>query len=369
MREVVILKHCRGWTLEQIAEQLGKTGPAVASLLRRGLEEAARRNEIDGDAMTTPNDPTIPQTHSTASSRPTSQAVEAGQSPDRQELLDRHPRACRTRSARSSPTSTGWIGRPPRCAWRGHPTRRASAATRRRRRVADASATSAITSYSEEIARGGMGVVYKARQVSLNRIVALKMILAGQFASEGEVQRFYAEARAAANLQHPNIVAIHEVGEHEDQHYFSMDYIEGKSLRADRPRKPACRPKRPPAYLKTIAEAIEFAHRQGTLHRDLKPSNVLIDRFDQPQVTDFGLAKRIEGTAQLTATGTLAGTPSYMPPEQAGRPRRQARPSQRRLFAGRLAVRAGHRPPAVSGRDARGHANQVLNANRSRRGC
>ena len=107
------------------------------------------------------------------------------------------------------------------------------------------------------------------------------------------------------------------MGKHENQHYFSMDYIEGKSLsqvvrESPLPAEKAAR------YLKTIAEAIEYSHRQGTLHRDLKPSNVLIDRFDQPQVTDFGLAKRIEGTAQLTATGTLAGTPSYMPPEQAG---------------------------------------------------
>jgi WD40 repeat protein/tRNA A-37 threonylcarbamoyl transferase component Bud32 len=162
-----------------------------------------------------------------------------------------------------------------------------------------------------------MGIVYKARQVSLNRIVALKMILAGQFASEAEVLRFYAEARSAANLQHPNIVAIHEVGQHENQHYFSMDYIDGKSL-ARIVRESPLSAEKAAAYLKTIAEAIEFAHRQGTLHRDLKPSNVLIDRFDQPQVTDFGLAKRIEGTAQLTATGTMAGTPSYMPPEQAG---------------------------------------------------
>ncbi len=143
------------------------------------------------------------------------------------------------------------------------------------------------------------------------------MILAGQFASETEVQRFYAEARAAANLQHRNIVAIHEVGQHEGQHYFSMDYIEGKSL-AQIVRENPLPADKASAYLKTIAEAIEFAHRQGTLHRDLKPSNVLIDSFDEPRITDFGLAKRIEGTAQITVTGPITGTPSYMPPEQAG---------------------------------------------------
>src|SRR5438270_1990385 len=132
----------------------------------------------------------------------------------------------------------------------------------------------------EEITRGGMGVVFKARQVSLNRTVAVKMILAGELASAGEVARFKAEAEAAANLQHPNIVAIHEVGEHEGQHYFSMDYVEGQNLAglvAGNPL-PAHRAAR---YLKTTAEAIHFAHQQGILHRDLKPSNVLIDVFDQ----------------------------------------------------------------------------------------
>ncbi len=168
----------------------------------------------------------------------------------------------------------------------------------------------------EEIARGGMGVVYKARQVSLNRIVALKMILAGQLASEREVQRFYTEAQAAANLQHPNIVAIHEVGQHAGQHYFSMDYVAGKSL-AQLVREKPFAGAQAARYVKTIADAIEYAHQHGTLHRDLKPANVLIDEFDQPRVTDFGLAKRIEGAPQLTSTGSLMGTPSYMPPEQA----------------------------------------------------
>src|SRR3984957_586644 len=110
----------------------------------------------------------------------------------------------------------------------------------------------------EEIARGGMGIVYKARQVSLNRIVAIKMILAGQFASETEVDRFYAEARSAAQLQHPHIVAIHEVGKHENQHYFSMDYIEGKSL-SQIVRESPLSAEKAAAYLKTIAEAIEYA--------------------------------------------------------------------------------------------------------------
>lgn len=168
----------------------------------------------------------------------------------------------------------------------------------------------------EEIARGGMGVVYKARQVSLNRIVAVKMILAGQLAGEAEVKRFRTEAEAAAQLQHPNIVAIHEVGEHEGQYYFSMDFIAGTSLAARLGSEPlpigeAVR------WMKTIAEAVHFAHERGIVHRDLKPANVLLDEFDEPRVTDFGVAKRLEKDENITATGALLGTPDYMSPEQA----------------------------------------------------
>jgi len=169
----------------------------------------------------------------------------------------------------------------------------------------------------DEIARGGMGVVYRARQVTLNRTVALKMILTGQLASEEEVRRFFTEAEAAASLQHPNIVTIHEVGEHEGQQYFSMEYVDGSSL-AERVRQHPLGAVKAAEYVKTIAEAIHYAHEQGTLHRDLKPSNILIDESDQPQITDFGLAAKIEGDSELTASGAILGTPAYMPPEQAG---------------------------------------------------
>jgi serine/threonine protein kinase len=168
----------------------------------------------------------------------------------------------------------------------------------------------------EEIARGGMGVVWRARQISLKRDVAVKMIRAGALAGPDEVARFLREAEAAANLQHPNIVAIHEVGECDGQHYFSMDYVAGRDLGALAKAGPLS-PRMAARYVKVVAEAIHFAHQRGTLHRDLKPQNVLIDASDQPRVTDFGLAKFMADDSRLTQSGAVMGSPSYMSPEQA----------------------------------------------------
>ncbi len=169
----------------------------------------------------------------------------------------------------------------------------------------------------EEIARGGMGIVFKARQVSLNRIVAVKMILAGRLASDEDVARFRQEAAGAAQLRHPNIVSIYEVGECEGQHFFSMEYVEGNDL-AQLVREKLFSSAQSAEIVRTIALAMNVVHRQGLLHRDLKPSNVLIETHSGTvRITDFGLAKNLDVETVYTSTGQILGTPSYMAPEQA----------------------------------------------------
>jgi eukaryotic-like serine/threonine-protein kinase len=167
-----------------------------------------------------------------------------------------------------------------------------------------------------EIGRGGMGVVYEARQKGLDRSVAVKMILAGHLASPELVRRFQAEAKAAARMRHSNIVHIHDVGQLNGQDFFAMEYIEGQSL-DQRIRQGAIDVPTTVRLVATVARAVEHLHQQGIIHRDLKPSNILIDTDGQPYVTDFGLAKVFTGASDMTATGVIAGTPSYMAPEQA----------------------------------------------------
>ncbi|HEY7428556.1 MAG TPA: serine/threonine-protein kinase, partial [Gemmataceae bacterium] len=169
----------------------------------------------------------------------------------------------------------------------------------------------------EEIARGGMGVVYKARQISLNRIVALKMILAGQFASAHDVARFRSEAETVATLDHPNILPIYEVGEHDGRHFFSMKLIAGGSL-SDRVKAVRLTPREAARLVALVARAVHFAHQRGILHRDLKPSNILLDERGEPFVVDFGLAKKMGTDSGLTQSGVIVGTPQFMAPEQAG---------------------------------------------------
>lgn len=168
----------------------------------------------------------------------------------------------------------------------------------------------------KEVGRGGMGVVFKARDIRLNRIVALKMIRGGTLANSDEMQRFEKEAAAAGQLQHPNIVALYHVNTYNEQPFLSMEFIGGTSLSERLALGPlSCR--RAAEYLESTARAVHYAHTRGIIHRDLKPANVLLDENDQPKVTDFGLAKQMTSRSDQTRTGAILGTPSYMSPEQA----------------------------------------------------
>ncbi len=169
----------------------------------------------------------------------------------------------------------------------------------------------------EELGRGGMGVVYKARQLNLNRLVALKMVLAGAHAGPGALARFHNEAQAVASLQHPDIVRIHDVGEAGGLPYFSLEFIDGGSLAARIGGRPQ-HIRQAASTVRIIARAIHAAHRQGIVHRDLKPANILLTADGRPKITDFGLAKRLGDDTDQTWTGAIVGTPDYMAPEQVG---------------------------------------------------
>jgi serine/threonine-protein kinase len=167
-----------------------------------------------------------------------------------------------------------------------------------------------------EIGRGGMGVVYKARHVRLNRIVALKMILAGAHASSDQIARFHIEARAVAQIQHPGIVQIHDDGDHDGLPFFSLEFVHGGSLAQSIGGKPQP-PDAAATMVMALCRAMAEAHARGIIHRDLKPANVLLTLEGKPKITDFGLAKQMEGDSQQTRSGAIMGTPSYMAPEQA----------------------------------------------------
>jgi predicted Ser/Thr protein kinase len=176
-----------------------------------------------------------------------------------------------------------------------------------------------------ELGRGGMGVVYRALDTRLKRVVALKMVLAGVHADPEDLKRFQLEAEAVAQLQHPNIVQIHDVGEHEGRPFFSLEFVEGGELASKIAGEP--QPHEEAAQLvETLSRAMHFAHERNIIHRDLKPANVLLTKDGQPKITDFGLAKRLEDDAGQTASGSIMGTPSYMSPEQAGRQQGQIGP-------------------------------------------
>ncbi len=167
----------------------------------------------------------------------------------------------------------------------------------------------------EELGRGGMGVVYRARQQTLDRIVALKLLLGGVYSSEAMLRRFQVEAAAAAALRHPGIVAIHDYGEFEGQPFYTMELMEGRNLAQVSDGRPL-EPRRAARHLREIADAVRYAHEHSILHRDLKPSNVLIDHDDRARVADFGMAKRLDLDSGVTMTGQLVGSPNYTAPEQ-----------------------------------------------------
>lgn len=165
----------------------------------------------------------------------------------------------------------------------------------------------------EEVARGGMGIIYRARQMYMNRIVALKVLLSGGAASELEIKRFHREAESAASLQHPNIISIYEIGEQNGIHFFTMDFIEGETFQALIKKKGRAKPLI--KILIKVANALDYAHQHGIIHRDIKPSNILISSESEPKLMDFGLAKQVNEESVIPESSTL-GTPYYMAPEQ-----------------------------------------------------
>ncbi len=168
----------------------------------------------------------------------------------------------------------------------------------------------------EVVGRGGMGIVYRARQISLNREVAIKMILKDRLASSIERQRFFAEAKATAKLEHVGIVPVFDVGELDGRPFFAMKFIKGKTL-SEKMANEGVSQRQAATYLEQIARAVHFAHQSGIVHRDIKPSNILIDELGNAKLTDFGLAKQADSAETLTRTGVVLGTPTYMSPEQA----------------------------------------------------
>jgi serine/threonine protein kinase len=202
----------------------------------------------------------------------------------------------------------------------------------------------------EEIGRGGMGVIYRARQRHSRRIVAVKRVLSYHGDSRETLVRFRREAEAAASLDHPNILPIYEVSESEDGlPFFSMKFAPGGSLQEAGPTL-RNNPRRSVALMAKVARAVQYAHVQGILHRDLKPGNVLLDGRGEPLVSDFGLAKWLDASSDVTRTLTIFGTPGYIAPEQARGPAAKPHTSSRCLQSRRDLVRSFHRTPAISGR-------------------
>ncbi len=248
------------------------------------------------------------------------QELHAGRQPDREKLLAEHPELadmlrCLEALDQLAPSRTNPL--PPADSAKGEKGDATLSS-----KVASPFSPGGITDFGKfellhEVGRGGMGVIWKARQKDLDRVVAVKMILANQLASREQIDRFVAEAKTMARLHHPHIVRIHETGQQAGQHYFVMEFIAGCSL-AERLRAHGPLPPDQAARaLLPVARAVAYLHEQGIVHRDLKPSNILLDEQGQPYVTDFGLVKMLGTASGATATGAVLGTPAYMAPEQA----------------------------------------------------
>ncbi|HMF11500.1 MAG TPA: serine/threonine-protein kinase, partial [Gemmataceae bacterium] len=200
-----------------------------------------------------------------------------------------------------------------------------------------------------ELGRGGMGVVYLARQTALDRFVAIKMVLGGGYAGEARRRRFRLEAQAVARLHHPNIVQIYDVDEQDEHPYFTIEFVDGGSL-AERIARGPLPPREAAGLIEVLARAIHCAHERGIVHRDLKPGNVLLARDGTPKITDFGLAKLVDGQDGHTRTGSVLGTPSYMAPEQAlGQNRAIGPPADIYALGSILYETVTGRPPFVGG--------------------
>ena len=202
----------------------------------------------------------------------------------------------------------------------------------------------------EEIGRGGQGVVYRARQKSLNRTVALKIIGLGHWATEAHLKRFRLEAEAAASLDNPCIVPIHEIGERDGSCYFSMKFVEGGQLDQVATRAPISI-RRAAELISKLARTVHYAHERGILHRDIKPGNILLDAKGEPHLTDFGLARLVETESTVTRTTEVLGTPSYMAPEQARGDIKAIGPATDVYGLGAVFYPITHRPASLRGRD------------------
>ena len=357
-REVFDLVRIQGLTQAEAAGVVGVSVKTVQRRLNRARRPAggASWTDLRPDVQTGPGSPgrTLDRGDPPMAGNSDVCATARGDA-----RLGRSPGGGLPRLPRAAAARSGGGGSELRLVGAGARRAVSRSGTPRRRRPAVAVPTAElprIPGYEVEavLGRGGMGVVYRARHLRLNRPVALKMLLAGAFARPEELERFLREAQAVAGLRHPNIVQVYDVGDLDGLPYFTMEFVEGGSLAQKSGRHPATGPRRPPHWSATLAEAVQAAHQSGIVHRDLKPANILLTADGTPKVTDFGLARRLDGGAGADAERHPVGTPSYMAPEQARGRSAGDRAGHGRVRPGGDPLRAAHGPAAVPGGDAGG---------------